>query len=485
MFLLVGFYSNSQMIEMENKAIFAITIGNRDLQLDGKDIRPARSGGEIALETLKTAPGRFSLPILLPALQTIKEEIERIFLIVTDQPEDFINEKHRQNDTIIFGRIIKELLEQHFKKLGLTSKPANKFEIISVSENPTILSALLKDKTNSVLNKFIHYRNQGFKKLHLLATGGIPILNTAVILMANRAFKSDLNLLRVNDNGMAFPDPISVELEKIELSNIVAKLAKNWNFQQIQMRLEESGFREEPFDQIEILCHAMSRRLVFDFGGAIDLLSINFASSGRFMPVFENLINEISPLLKLDKSDKAREKLISELLLNIVFKFRQQEYVDVAGRVFRMLEEYAFMILERVVGQSFPFTENEKGYPAFKEYVEKSNDLLNYLFKEKVDYKRLNVFTAEKTLDYLNNSRETSDENRVLIKNYLFVYNQLHNLKQLRNKSIIAHGFSSIRKEDFPKDFIGLIKKLGSMIGNDEPDKSVNQLAIKIYDAVS
>ncbi|MFZ5952056.1 MAG: hypothetical protein ACOYXC_15215 [Candidatus Rifleibacteriota bacterium] len=469
---------------MENKAIFAITIGNRDLQLDGEVIKPARNGGERAFEILKNSPDRFSIPIILPALNTIKDEIERIFLIVTDQPEGFIDEKHRQNDTIIFGKIIKELLDQHFKKIGLNKKPAAKCEIICIGENPTILSALLRDKQNCVLNKFLHQRNLGCKKLHLLATGGIPTLNAAVILMANRAFKGDLNLLRVNDNGMAFPDPISIELEKIELANLIAKLSENWSFQQIKMRLEESGINEEPFNQIEVLCHAMSRRLVFDFSGALELLSNNFASAGRFMSVFESQINDISPFLKLDQIDNARSKLISELLLNIIFKFKQQEYVDAAGRVFRMLEELAFMILEKIVGKSFPFTENEKGYPAFKEYVEKNKELLNFCFKEKIDYSKLNIFTAEKTLDFLKDSREITEPNRSLIKEYLYIHNQLINLKQLRNKSIIAHGFRSISKDNFPKDFIVLVKKLGLMIGVSEPDKSILNLVAKINESV-
>jgi hypothetical protein len=310
-------------------------------------------------------------------------------------------------------------------------------------------------------------------------------LNAAVTLLADRAFKSGLNLLRVNEKGIVFPDPISAELEKIELSSIIAKLAKDWNFKQIQMRIEESGANDEPFRQIAILCHAMSRRLVFDFSGAVELLTNEFANSGNLMPLFESQINEITPLLKLDQTEKAREKLVSELMLNIIFKFKQQEFVDVAGRVFRMLEEFAFMILERIVGRKFPFTDNENGYPDFRNYVEDNNALLNFLSNKNIDYKRLNIYTAENTLTFLCNSKELTAEDNNLVKEFLYVHNQLANLKQLRNKSIIAHGFRSVSISDYPKDFIALIKKLGLLIGEEEPDKSATILATRIIEAVN
>lgn len=470
---------------MTEKVLFAATIGNRDVKLDNNELRPARIQGEKALELVKKEPKRFSLPILLPALNAVKSPIARIFLIVTDQPSDYIDETHRANDTVFFGQIIKELLLQHFKTLGFKDKPAEKIEIISVSENPTILSTLLRSLQNSVLNKFLHWRDQGFSRLCLCTTGGVPSLNAAVTLLSDRAFKSGLNLLRVNEKGIVFPDPVSAELEKIELSSIIAKLSKDWNFKQIQMRIEESGINDEPFQQIALLCHAVSRRLVFDFKGAVELLSNEFASSGSLMPLFESQINEISALMQLDQTEKAREKLVLELILNIIFKFRQQEFVDVAGRVFRMLEEFAFMILEKIVGQKFPFTDNENGYPAFREYVENDRELLNHLFSQKIDYKRLNLFTAEKTLEFLFNSKNLSQEFKALIKEFLYVYNQLSNLKQLRNKSIIAHGFRSISIEDYPDNFIELVKKLGLLIGKEEPDKSLIVLTRKINEAVN
>lgn len=470
---------------MSEKILFAATIGNRDVRFDDKDLRPARNEGEKALELLKSKPELFSLPILIPALKAVKEPISRIFLIVTDQPGEYIDEAHRANDTIFFGQIIKELLLQRFKQFGLKDKPAEKIEIISVSENPTIMSTLLHSLQSSVLSKFLHWRNQGFSKLCLCTTGGVPGLNAAVTLLADRAFKSRLNLLRVNEKGIVFPDPISAELEKIELSNVIANLAKDWNFKQIQMRIEESGTNDSPFRQIAILCHAMSRRLVFDFGGAVEILRNEFANSGPFMPLFENQINEISSLLNLDQTEKAREKLVSELILNIIFKFKQQEFVDVSGRVFRMLEEFAFMILETIVGQKFPFTDNENGYPAFRNYVEGNKDLLNNLFSQKIDYKRLNLLTAEKTLEFLSKSKNLSGEESSLIKEFLQVYNQLSKLKQLRNKSIIAHGFRSISRNDYPANFIELIKKLGLLIGREAPDKSAVLLANSIIERVS
>jgi hypothetical protein len=94
---------------MTEKVLFAATIGNRDVKLDDNELRPARVQGEKVLELVKKEPKRFSLPILLPALRATKAPIARIFLIVTDQPSDYIEETHRANDTIYFGQIFKTL----------------------------------------------------------------------------------------------------------------------------------------------------------------------------------------------------------------------------------------------------------------------------------------------------------------------------------------------------------------------------------------
>lgn len=467
----------------DEKLLFVATIGNRDVMLDGVELRPARVEGEKALAIANTEPKRFSMPILLPALAAIKRPIERLILIVTDQPEE-VGYRHRSSDTLYFGQIIKILLGQQFKKLGFADKPAEKIETISISENPTILSGLLRELQKTLTSKFLQWRKIGHNELALCITGGIPTLNSAVMLLASRVFKCGLKMYRVNDNGLAFPDPVADEFEKHELRNIIQELAGSWSFKFIAMRVEDSGLNEEPFNQIRILCHAMSCRLVFDFAGALEVLTENFARAGRFMPVFECLLNELALLNRLDSVENARELLIKELLFNLMFKFRQHEYVDVAGRLFRLLEEYAILLLEKLTGKTLPFSEDERGYPAFTAYVESNQSLLDYLSSKKIDYRRLNQYTAEHTLQFVSENEDIQETLRSQILGFLYCYKRLERIKQLRNKSIIAHGFKSIRPGDFPADFLDLMKKLAALISIDNFESPAEMLLSKINESI-
>lgn len=467
----------------DKRILFVATIGNRDVQLDGAELRPARVEGEKALSIANSEPKRFSLPILLPALKAIKQPIERLILIVTDQPEE-VGSKHRSSDTLHFGKIIKILLGQQYKRLGFADKPAEKIEIISISENPTVLSGLLRELQKTLTNKFLQWSKSGHKELALCITGGIPTLNSAVMLLASRVFKSGLKLYRVNDNGLAFPDPVADEFEKQDLRSIIQELAGSWSFKSIAMRIEERALDEEPFNQIRVLCQAMSCRLVFDFAGALEILSENFARAGRFMPVFECLLNELALLNRLDSVENARVLLIRELLFNLMFKFRQHEYVDVAGRLFRLLEECAILLLEKLTGKILPFSEDERGYPAFTAFVESNQPLLDHLSSKKIDYRRLNQYTAEHTLQFMIENEDVQEMLRSKILEFLYCYKKLERIKQLRNKSIIAHGFKSIRYEDFPDDFIDLMKKLAALIGIDNFENPAEMLLSKINESI-
>lgn len=466
-----------------DKLLLAVTIGNRDLLLDNQEMKPPRSAGENALEIARKEPHRFRIPMLIPVLETLGEPVERLFLFVTDQSQDSAEEKYREKDTLFFGQIIKELLTNHYMKLGFSGKPAENIEVVTVRENPTILSSLLKELENVVLKKFVSWREKGFRKLALCINGGIPALNFAVLFFALRAFKTDLILYRVNES-IVFPDPVAAEFEKNDLRNTVLRMSKDWNFKHIQLCIEESGIAEEPFLQIKYLCQAMSSRLVFDFAGALQVLTRSYAAAGRFRPVYELFINDLTSLKNMETAENfPRELLIKELFLNLIYKYRQHEYVDVAGRLFRLLEDYSLNLLELVIGKSLPFSENANAYPEFKAYVESMPDLKDYLLKQNIDPARLNLMTAEKTLVFFKD-RADDGKSRIL-KGFLEVYSRLGAIKQLRNKSIIAHGFKSIRKEDFPEDFIDLINKLASLKGIENFARPIEMLVQKINESIS
>jgi hypothetical protein len=403
--------------------------------------------------------------------------------VVTDQPE-FVEEGYRKNDTVYFGAIIKTILENHFKLFKWPKKLADKVEIVRISENPTLLSLILKNLQNSLQKKLIQARQAGTEKLYLCITGGIPTLNAAIMLLGNSIFKLDMQLIRVNDN-LAFPDPIANEFEKFEIDGLIKELGSNWSFKHIELRLARAGTHEPPYKQIKILCRSMSQRLVFDFEGATKTLTngIVFAHK-HFREAFEIMLKELNELKDLKNNSEARKFLIRELILNIKFKYKQREFVDVAGRLFRLLEELAIFILELIIEKNIRFSDNERNFPAFTGFVKENLPLKTHLENRDIDWQRLNIFTAKETISFCSKD-ERNKKHSNIIKSFLKIYNDLSEIKQLRNKSIIAHGFKSITERDFPDEFLSLLDKCGELVGIKEADKSISVLVNTITSPLS
>jgi hypothetical protein len=226
----------------------------------------------------------------------------------------------------------------------------------------------------------------------------------------------------------------------------------------------------------------MSARLIFNFSDSLALLKSEFAQSEpAFAESFKVLIQELNKLANIENETEGRKLLIKELILNIIFKFKQKEFVDVSGRLFRLLEEVSIQILEIIIGKPISFSENEKNFPEFTNFIKTNNKLKEFFISKEIDYSRLNLYSAEQTFIYLFNSNH---EHKELIAKFLKIYNQLHTLKQLRNKSIIAHGFKSIKETDFPDSFLSLVNEMGELVEVTNADKSVLLLTNSIKNSL-
>lgn len=243
---------------------------------------------EKILENLEDKKSKLKFPMFVPALRYLEDKnIERLYLVVTDQPE---NVPQRVDDTVFSGEIIKKFFEDKY---------SFDFEVLKYETNPS-----KKDETydffGSKLNEILNIEND---ELYVFVSAGIPGINTA---LQHQAF----NLLPERSHILQLKEVIEPELKEGNMSEVVEVstepfirdiIVKNINI--LINRYDYSGAKSiaEKFRYkiqisgkvIDLLKHA-ERRMDFNFIEAKDALS-------KYDNEFENLKKSVSAPLILNR----------------------------------------------------------------------------------------------------------------------------------------------------------------------------------------
>lgn len=173
-------------------------IGTRDVQLDSLDDLPpelvanaktgqlkARRAGEYLQEQFARFQQRIRLPMLEKALRFITPKPGpdlRIVLFATDQDES-VQPFYRDNDTLHFAQLIRELLFARHQQDGLAKK---QIEIRTTSLNPADYDLMhdFYSKELPVLARRTPAPNPAF----LLIAGGTPQMNTMLLFVGSAVF---------------------------------------------------------------------------------------------------------------------------------------------------------------------------------------------------------------------------------------------------------------------------------------------------------
>jgi hypothetical protein len=131
-------------------------------------------------------------------------------------------------------------------------------------------------------------------------------------------------------------------------------------------------------------------------------------------------------------------------------KWRQGAYVDFVGRLFRFEEAFLRFVFESKYKVSTKKDKNGK-HLAFKEFIE-SNDnvkLKGFLDEAKIKPENPNRRVLFMILTFLKKENPNWDE----LKKVHGIISKIEELADLRNKSILGHGFEGISKDKFEKEY--------------------------------
>lgn len=454
--------------------ILIANIGNRDVLYKGVPLKNNnfRRKSEALLKIYELQKDNLSFPILSPYLETFKDKLKRIYLFVTNQED----ERYRPSDTLFLGSIIKLWVKKTYNV---------SVNVVDYVFNPTDYELTYRYFTNYFLQERSVF-DRAEKRLISLS-GGTPQMNGALYVILSSIYPENNEFYSVEQGNL-----IHVNHEKT-INKIYAKkgsseLLRIYQYQSIVRLLERYSLTSAK-SLVFLLKYAHFRRN-FNFEEAKN----NLAEFKKTIPSAQHKDYDF-----LDLDDIVTPKnLIKELFWRIEICYKNHNYLFLVSLLFRLEEALLFEIVNYLFKDDYKkdFRDRKETHSEFVAYLENNeeylwNNLKETTFKGQkllVDPNDLNrivlffiAFYKCKELErkgvYIHQVRYVLD---ILDKINKYRYDeegrkefygdQLGSkcLGDLRNKSLIAHGFEPVSKE--------VIEELY----NEQLDKFFNNLKAKI-----
>lgn len=414
------------------KAILFANIGNRDL---GQNWIDNNRGNASVYDTSKRLFEdrffEFNAILLEPVLDYIIEHysLEDIYLFGTEQ----IN--HNPKDTIYMAYIIKEIIKRKYNLLDKNIK------IIQITRDPSD-----RDTMYDFYHEFfkgIHVDGIAFVSL----TGGAPAQNEALLFESILKFgqniqalylpmdKKDVKILSVGER--IYKSILDTQLDAFKKKQLYAPA----------IEIAEKYDLDEDLD----LLKGENYKDLFDFGKALDCYN------KAFLKYSGNKRNEINKKIKRIErlNERNIEALLEELYENMIRRWEQGAYVDFLGRLFRFDEAVLRFWLEK----EFNISTEPSEYSKFKDFIYSKRELKEFLEKERTSIDKLNRKVMFDILRYFvkNPDQITHIEDIDATRFIYDILKKIKNLSDLRNSSILGHGFDGVSKEKIDEKYDGNI----------------------------
>lgn len=368
---------------------------------------------------------RLSAPILEPVMRELRRlhgQIDGVVLVGTDQAD----EAHRHGDTLPAARVLVKLLKEKYsdvvkgnpKPRGYTGPPHNYAAACEAyREN------ILRDKALQT------------DHVYVVCTGGTPACNTGLLLAAIERFRERCTVMYV-------PRDAAI----VELPPVGRHLLARFRLEAVRGLLEHRDFMavaamEGVPEHAKDVARSAAARLNLDFEAGYRLLT---QALGRLEspPAELRDAQETGGLL----ADGDRVSVLREVYWHARLKWRRDECADFLGRVWRLQEAALYAWYKQVTGLDLDDMSN---HSAFGKWVQQTGILFQHLERSlpsPVDL-RPSTFLLQKAMEVLVKvDGLLGDDLRARGKTILEAVSCLEKARELRNKSVIAHGFKGLSK---------------------------------------
>jgi hypothetical protein len=451
---------------MSRKVLILANVGNRDVLYGGEELRPAREKGEELLARFDEAASQIELPILSSGLRYVEslsyryseilgrnQDAPRVGIFCTDQEDP----RHRQNDTLMYARIAEKKLPRMFPNSkgndGLRLNNKNPVIVDRISDNPARYDRMYRH-----YERFFdeHPRIQDPENwlCFVLASGGTPAMNAMLILHAVQHF---------GENCVQVYVPPGEEPTEMRVGKQIADADARRRFNEaLDSRQFQAAARiaARSFGGYRVsACTYADHRLAFDFRRAVEECerAVQMAE-GDVRDFLERHVEVIHRLERGASVPAQQKELIAEVFYNLEVKHRNGEYVDVLGRAFRLAEALLTWAVETNTsirsGKNAKLSNQENAVnevPGLRECLAgyTSDEIGTFDFNHTLDRPTLLAIAECLTEPQV----ELSEDRKAPTERAVQVAKRIKGLADLRNKTILAHGFEGVSEERMKEEY--------------------------------
>lgn len=443
------------------------SIGNRDVLYKGQVLESPREDGERLLERYDEVKEDIELPIIeagLEYVQTLSRRYPEVLGRNQDTPTvglyctDQDNPEYRPSDTVELARLIEKKLPELFptrsENRGLQIRPGKKSILLfPIGENPARY-----DRMYSFFEDFFagnqRVQNPEGWLCFVLATGGTPAISSMLLLHSIQHFGSNCVQVYVS-RGEDRPQSLRVGQQ---IARAETQRRFNEALGTLQFRAA-AAIAESAFDGgggRTTTCRYAEHRLAFDFRRSREFFekALREAQGWNLSKHLEQHADVVDRL-DLGASDHAAQPLlIAELFYNLEVKYQSGEFVDVLGRTFRLQEALLTWIVERNTSIR---TGTGKRLAKQKREVQDTPGLWEFLENYAITgegsglnlEREINNVALLAVAEYLQSPEAGfSGEEQTRTARVVEVAKSIDKLRNLRNHTIIAHGFSGVSEDE-------------------------------------
>ncbi len=445
--------------------ILISNIGNRDVLYNDNTLERdnVRQKGEELFNNYDMEKEKLTYPLLEPFLKIFANKLKNIYIFVTNQEDQRV----RNSDTLFLGQIIKKWIRDTYNI---------RVNVIQYTNNPTDYEKVYSFFTNYFTQEeSIIGRTE---KRIISLSGGTPQMNGAVYVILSSLYLEGNEFYNVFKNKL-YPVNHEKTINKILVKKSCIELLKTNQYKSIIELLERSKLQDT--ECLVFLLKYAQQRKNFDFEKAQEHFK-------QFLDLTPHSLHQQYKIFNLQGQLKPIE-LIKELFWNMEINYTNQNYLFFVALLFRLEEALLYEINNYLFRDNFKEDLNRKeNHLKFSQYLEKKEpDIWNSLqnkhyktFKLKIDTDDLGrpVFfyiaflklgTLDKNIKPLMSILELFDKINKYQYKELNEQDRIQKYKDkksteclgdLRNSSIIAHGFDPISREKIEKLYGESIEKL-------------------------
>lgn len=399
-----------------------------------------RELGAYVLENYKLFREVISFPILesvvqyaLEELRELKESIEAIILITTDQ----VDETKRGTDTLFVGKVFKQQYANDLKARYSSNEELfplirdAKIKVYDYKYNPTEYDSA---------NEFFEEKLAEVGKIYgptrylINVTGGTQQMNSMLLLNALRALPNPdrVSYVYKPDNGTPIPLAYGKTALRRHTTEAILTVLRASDYAAAEHLLKENEKRFDDHGFVALMTNLLQfaqSRASYDFRAAKTALDkARDYANAQERDRITMWRREVDILL----SEDADAERLAELVDNMRLQLVRREYIGFLGRVFRYYEE-----ILRCLAVSLGVEVSPDGF--VKSWVSRNPSVEEYLRSKGTNFE----MPANRRVysDLIECLAETHGSHQLETFNHL---KNLERLANLRNSIVITHGFDGV-----------------------------------------